>query len=225
MASTTQDELDETFLTVTGQQTSAIGDTTTMLAGVIAQVDGLLSSLPAPVTATTTQSTASTDSGSTAESVVSTVLKSGLGLAPLISGLVGLFSGGDSSTPPALVKYAAPPKVDFEAAESGGQVSGVDYDQTGMPRNYSETALSTSADGSGQTSSPAVDQTENQSSYAPAAASGGTSTSAGSAAPQITVNVQAMDARSFLDRSSDIAAAVREAMLNMNSINDVVNDL
>jgi hypothetical protein len=44
-------------------------------------------------------------------------------------------------------------------------------------------------------------------------------------APQITVNVQAMDARSFLDRSGDIAAAVREAMLNLNSINDVVNEL
>ena len=43
--------------------------------------------------------------------------------------------------------------------------------------------------------------------------------------PQITVNVQAMDARSFLDRSSDIALAVRDAMLNLNSINDVVNEL
>lgn len=41
----------------------------------------------------------------------------------------------------------------------------------------------------------------------------------------VTVNVQAMDARSFLDRSTEIAAAVREAMLNLNSINDVVNDL
>jgi hypothetical protein len=44
-------------------------------------------------------------------------------------------------------------------------------------------------------------------------------------APQVNVTVQAMDARSFLDRSSDIAAAVREAMLNLNSINDVVNEL
>jgi hypothetical protein len=44
-------------------------------------------------------------------------------------------------------------------------------------------------------------------------------------ASQITVNVQTMDARSFLDRSGDIAMAVRDAMLNSNSINDVVNDL
>ena len=43
--------------------------------------------------------------------------------------------------------------------------------------------------------------------------------------PQVNVTVNAMDARSFLDRSGDIAAAVREAMLNLNSLNDVVTDL
>ena len=46
-----------------------------------------------------------------------------------------------------------------------------------------------------------------------------------SAAPQITIQVQAMDSRSFLDHSQDIAQAVREAMLNMHSLNDVVSDL
>ena len=45
------------------------------------------------------------------------------------------------------------------------------------------------------------------------------------AAPQITVQVQAMDSRSFLDHSHDIAQAVREAMLNMHALNDVINDL
>lgn len=45
------------------------------------------------------------------------------------------------------------------------------------------------------------------------------------AAPQITVQVQAMDSRSFLDHSHDIAKAVRDAMLNMHSINDVISDL
>jgi hypothetical protein len=47
----------------------------------------------------------------------------------------------------------------------------------------------------------------------------------GSAATGITVNVQAMDSQSFLDRSSDIAAAVRQAMLNSNAINDLVGEL
>lgn len=41
----------------------------------------------------------------------------------------------------------------------------------------------------------------------------------------ITVQVQAMDSRSFLDHSEDIARAVRDAMLHSHSINDVVNDL
>lgn len=44
-------------------------------------------------------------------------------------------------------------------------------------------------------------------------------------APQITVNVSAMDSRSFMDRSTDIASAVREAMLNNHPINGVIADL
>ena len=74
----------------------------------------------------------------------------------------------------------------------------VDYGQSGTPRAYEPQTQAATG------SSPATQSTST---------------------PQITVNVQAMDARSFLDRSSDIAAAVREAMLNLNSINDVVNDL
>ncbi len=41
----------------------------------------------------------------------------------------------------------------------------------------------------------------------------------------ITVNVQAMDSRGFLDHSAEIALAVKDAMLNLHSINDVVNEL
>jgi hypothetical protein len=49
--------------------------------------------------------------------------------------------------------------------------------------------------------------------------------SGSNAGQQITVQVQAMDSQSFLDHSDDIAQAVRQAMLNMNSINDVVTSL
>jgi hypothetical protein len=42
---------------------------------------------------------------------------------------------------------------------------------------------------------------------------------------QVTVNVTAMDSRSFMDHSTDIANAVREAMLNMHPINGVVASL
>jgi hypothetical protein len=41
---------------------------------------------------------------------------------------------------------------------------------------------------------------------------------------QITVQVQAMDSQSFLDHSSDIAMAVRQAMLQSNVLNDVVRE-
>jgi hypothetical protein len=53
----------------------------------------------------------------------------------------------------------------------------------------------------------------------------GSSTAGGTGGTQITVNVQAMDARSFLERSGEIAQAVREAMLNSSAINDVVSEL
>ena len=48
---------------------------------------------------------------------------------------------------------------------------------------------------------------------------------AGRGAAQITIQVQAMDSRSFLDHRDEIAQAVREAMLNSHSLNDVVSEL
>jgi hypothetical protein len=43
--------------------------------------------------------------------------------------------------------------------------------------------------------------------------------------PQVTVNVSAMDSRSFLDHSAEIAQAVRDAMLYMHPVNDLINEL
>jgi len=50
-------------------------------------------------------------------------------------------------------------------------------------------------------------------------------TVAGSAPTQVTVQVNAMDSRSFMDHSEDIANAVRRAMLESSSLNDVVSEL
>jgi hypothetical protein len=143
--------------------------------------------------------------GSTLGSVASSIFKSGLGLSPLVSGLFGLFGGGHDTEPPPLVKYALPASIDFQAAYSGGALSQVDYGQFGMSRSASIPRTV----GAGANSRDAV------------ADSSGTAQTQ----HQITVNVQAMDARSFLDRSNDIARAVRDAMLNLNAINDVVSDL
>jgi hypothetical protein len=51
--------------------------------------------------------------------------------------------------------------------------------------------------------------------------------SSNSSAPatQITVQVQALDSQSFLDHSNDIAMAVRQAMLESNVLNDVIQAL
>jgi hypothetical protein len=139
--------------------------------------------------------------GGGAGQVALNVVKSGLGTVPLVAALFRLFGGGDDEAPAPLVKYALPARREFHMAATESGFAEVDYDQSGAPRVY-ERRVSEGA-GAG-----------------PEAGRGN-----GTGLRQINVNVQAMDARSFLDRSSDIAAAVREAMLNLNSINDVVTDL
>ena len=120
-------------------------------------------------------------SGTSAGSVLGDIFGSGLGLSPLISGLIGLFTGGSSPTPVTMTEYVPPPSINFDGTLTSGQAA----------------TPTQPAAGSGQSS-------------------GG---------QQITVQVQTMDSQSFMDHSDLIAQAVRQAMLNMNSVNDVVNDL
>jgi hypothetical protein len=164
-------------------------------------------------------STNSNSGGGTGEalSIATTVLESGLGIVPLVAGLIGLFSGGDSNTPAPLTKYAMPDKVQYEGADTGDGMSDSDFDQMGMPRDYSGTP-----DGAPTSS---VAPTTTNSAAGSAGGSGNGSGGNTAATPQIQVTVQAMDAQSFLDHSSDIAQAVRSAMLNLSSLNDVVSDL
>lgn len=117
-------------------------------------------------------------------------LGGGLGLSPLLSGLIGLFRRGQAEAPPPLIPYTAPESIQFQGAIASSQypaVSSLDYGQDGLPR---------------------VVQTGGPSYY-----------------PQVTVQVQAIDSRSFLDHSHEIARAVREAMLNAHALNDVVSEL
>jgi hypothetical protein len=99
-----------------------------------------------------------------------------------------------------------PPSLDFQAADSGGVLTSASYDQMGTPRAVG-----------GEPPSPP--------SSTAASSAGGVSSPAAAAPAQTPSNVETMDARWFMDHSADIAAAVRNAMLNLNSINDVVNDL
>lgn len=45
------------------------------------------------------------------------------------------------------------------------------------------------------------------------------------AQPQVVVNVNALDTQSFMDRSADVARAVRDAMLHMHPLNDVIDEV
>jgi hypothetical protein len=42
---------------------------------------------------------------------------------------------------------------------------------------------------------------------------------------QVVVNVSAMDSQSFMDRSNDLARAVREAMIHMHPLNDGIGEM
>ena len=53
---------------------------------------------------------------------------------------------------------------------------------------------------------------------------GGVAKGGAQAAQNVQITVNAMDSRSFLDHSDDIARAVRQAMLQSSSLNDVISD-
>jgi hypothetical protein len=151
-------------------------------------------------------------SGVSGKSVAAAFLKTGLGTAPLAHLVAKLFGGGSPKPPPPLIKYAAPAPIRLEranwsAADGRPSFTEFDYGQSGALRAYDRRDWSAAG------------------ATAPAEAGGATASTSDARAPQITVNVQAMDSRSFLDHSDDIARAVRDAMLNMHALNDVVSEL
>lgn len=141
---------------------------------------------------------ASSGGGTSAASIATTFFESGLGMMTLVKGIMGIFGGGGSDAPPPLEKYQMPSAIEFDSAETSSGLGGADYDQSGNPRAIAPVASSGGAAGGGGRGGPP---------------------------PQITVNVQTIDAQSFMDHSSAIAEAVRGAMLNSSSINDVVSEL
>jgi len=119
---------------------------------------------------------------------------SGLGLSPLIRGLVGLFQDDGAKPLPALVKYVSPPSVHVEGWIQRGLAEGARAERRSGPGwEWPQGFWS----GAGTRPLPV----------------------------EITVQVQAMDSRSFMDHSWEIARAVREAMLQSHALNDVVSEL
>ncbi len=186
----------------TNDLTSALTQAAQQVAGLVATNQTLVDTLNLNTAAVQQGASQSSGGGvaNTVGSVASAVLGGGLGLIPLISSIAGLFGGG-SSAPPTLTKYAAPAAVDATLADTPGATNGISsypgvvYGQNGLPQAAPQSQT--------QTQTPA----------------------AASSAAQITIQVNAMDSQSFMDHSYEIAQAVRSAMLNMSSINDVVSTL
>jgi hypothetical protein len=144
--------------------------------------------------------------GSSIASTLISVFAGGLGIVPLVTGLLGLFGGG-SAAPSPLEKYVMPDRLSFWGADTVGGIENSDYDQYGSPRLFSDLT---------RYSSPQSTQSNSGSE---------SSGAANRVTPQINVTVNAIDSQSFLDHSTEIAQAVRQAMLNLNSVTDIVNDL
>ncbi len=159
----------------------------------LSQIDAAAANTRAVLESTVSQTSGIRQGITSTGTTLASVLGSGLGLAPAVKALLGLFTGSSDEAPPALPKYIAPPPLRFEAGNVPGGFTSIGYGQGGNPR--------LTGGPSGSNGGPA------------------------SYSPQVTIQVQAMDSRSFMDHSDDIARAVREAMLNMHPMNDVVNDL
>jgi hypothetical protein len=98
-----------------------------------------IETLTANTQAVTQNSSVKGAGGSTASSVGSTiesVLGFGLGLSPLISGLVSLFGGGGGAQASPLVPYVAPPPVNATAGINGSPSGAFSVDTAagGLPR-------------------------------------------------------------------------------------------
>lgn len=174
-----------------------------------AYAEAIASSTRALSQNTLTQSSAgSQGSASTIASVATSILGKSLGLIPsLVMSIARLFGGDDNKPAAPLQRYALPPQIQIDGANPSGNdpgISLVSYGQDGLPRRV---------------------VTSREISEPSASRQAGADAGSPSSPPQININIQAIDSRSFMDHSDEIARAVREAMLNMHSLNDVVSDL
>jgi hypothetical protein len=146
--------------------------------------------------AVTATSQAQQESG---ESVASTVMKTialASGVGPVVTGLLKLFGGG-SDDPKDPVYAPIPYSLPEQVSVEAGLASDRSFVGIGYGANGGPRSLN------GEPVPPAAQ----------------------AAAPQIQINVQAMDSRSFTDHSDDIARAVREALLRSHSLNDVIAEM
>jgi len=120
-----------------------------------------------------------------------------LAISPIISGIIGLFSG-HSKAPPALTPFVLPTSVRLDAAIGPkDQFLPTSLGTNGLPKLNGVASAN-------QPNVPGAQQITGQ---------------------QINGAAPAMDSRFFLDHSDQIAQAVKDAMLHSSSLNDVITEL
>lgn len=191
------------FLAATSTEAPKPAGESRTSSGIGSLIASSIGALPLPAIASAFAPAAGGTGGSSIASSALRAAGGGLTLLPVVSSLLKLFGFGQKKEePPAFEKYELPAPI---RAEAGLSQSG-------------ETFLIDRGVGDRIRQLPA-----------PAGATPFASNQPGSIQPgagaAITVNVQAMDSQSFLDRREDIARAVREAMLQSHSLNDVVSEL
>jgi hypothetical protein len=155
----------------------------------------LASADPAGVTEHVSDPPRPSGPSSAGESTASTVLKT-IGMVTGAGPLVtGLIKLFGSG---AGAPSEPPPLTTYTLPERMSVEAGLTADRSFVPLSYSQSGAARPTAGRAEATAPAT---------------------------QIHVNVQAMDSRSFLDHSDDIARAVRDAMLRSHSLNDVVSEL
>ncbi len=150
----------------------------------------------------------------TESKAVTNSLGAGLFLSPLIRGIASLFGKKGRPEPPPLTPYERPEPMRTEAALSFSDSPWVPlagYDSEGVLRTAGP-AFSTAI--------PAAQRTPAMGDRPAQQNEGGTATPS-----PVTININALDSRSILERSDDIARAVQQALLHSHSLNNTIGEL
>jgi len=150
---------------------------------------------------------------------LSSGLLGGLGVGQLLSGALGLLGLGSSSK-------TLPPLQRFTLPDSRQLVATIPHSPRLLPVPPT-VRLGSNAIAAGS-------QARSVSPVAQVPASRGSSTGLNASTPggqlansghQVHVHVSALDTQSFMDRSNDIAKAVKNALLQSSSLNDVISEI
>lgn len=150
---------------------------------------------------------------------LSSSLLGGLGVGQLLSGAIGLLGLGSSSK-------ALPQLQRFKLPDPQQLVATIPHAPKLLPVQATvRTGVTPTATGSQTRSASPPTQVaggRGSSSGLTASTPGGQLATSGH---QVHVHVSALDTQSFMDRSNDIAKAVKNAMLQSSSLNDVISEI